>query len=76
MAPQRVYKAIKEEDPVKASRVVRDLDPKLRNIALQLILKLSIGNDQAERDLTAEVLKDLHHLTTIVDPFFIDQVFS
>jgi hypothetical protein len=43
---------------------------------MHLILKLSVGNPEAEKELTAEVLKDLHHLTTIVDLYFIDKVFS
>ena len=44
MVPQRLYKAIKEENPVKAGRIIRDIDPKLREIIMKLILKLSVGN--------------------------------
>ena len=28
--PLRLYKAIKEEDPIKAGRIIRQLDPKLK----------------------------------------------
>jgi len=74
--PIRLYKAIREEDPIKAGRIIRQLDPKLKTIVLKLVLKISSENVELERELTQEVLKDMDNLTIISDPYFIEHVFS
>jgi hypothetical protein len=74
--PLRLYKAIKEDDPIKAGRIIRQLEPKLKTIVLRFVLKISSENAELERELTQEVLRDMDHLTTITDPYFIEHVFS
>ncbi len=74
--PLRLYKAIKEDDPIKAGRIIRQLEPKLKAIVLNFVLKISSENADLERELSQEVLKDMEHLTTITDPYFIEHVFS
>jgi len=74
--PQRLYRAIKEDDPIVTGRIIRNLSPKLLGAVMKLVLKLSVGYAEVEREQCAEVLKDLAHLQTIVDAYFIDHVFS
>jgi len=73
--PLRLYKAIKEDDPIKAGRIIRELK-KIRVVAINLVLKVAVGHPELERELTAEVLKDMDHLKTITDAYFIENVFS
>lgn len=67
---------IKEDNPEQAGRIIRKLDKKLLHQVMRLILNLTAGNETTEKALCEEVLKDMAHLTTIVDNYFIDKVFS
>lgn len=69
-------KAIKEENPKEAGRIIRDLKPLLKEPIIEIILQLSVGNQETERELAREVYHYLQDMQTFADSYFIENIFS
>lgn len=74
--PIRLLKALKEDNPKEAGRIIRDLKPVLKQPIIEIILQLSAGCQETERELANEVYNYLKEMKTFSDSFFIETVFS
>lgn len=72
--PLVIYDSIKESDPVKAQRLIKNIDSKILFILTELILKLTVGNDQLENKMSKQVIQDLEVLQQFNDSVFIDKL--
>lgn len=72
--PIKIYEAIKEENPIKAKRLIRNIDKKLLCILTELVLQLTAGNSEIESELSKLVIDDLEILSKQSDEVFINQI--
>jgi len=72
--PQKLYSLLKEQNPKESKRVLREINDDLREILINLILKVSAGNQKIEKDLAEAFLADLDLLATIRDVNFFNHL--
>jgi hypothetical protein len=72
--PVSLYESIKEQNPVKAHRLIKTLEPNVLHILSELIMSLTAGNLQLENKLSLLIIQDLGILSLQTDNTFINKV--
>jgi hypothetical protein len=58
--PQKLYLLIREDDPVKAKRIIKTSSSKeYQELVVQLILYVSAGHPESEKFLSEKIINDI-----------------
>jgi len=69
--PLIIYESMKEADPIKAKRLIKNLDSKVLFILTELVLQLTTGCASLEAALAKQIIADLDVLCKQQDEVFI-----
>jgi hypothetical protein len=66
---------IREEDPKKAKRIIKQgSSKKYTELLVQLILNVSAGHKESEKFLSDKLIADIQYLESAKDEFFINGI--
>lgn len=73
--PLIIYEHIKESDPAELEkRIIKEFKEEFLILLVELILRVSAGNKELEKELADLILKDLETLKTKRDMIFINKL--